>query len=54
MISVTSESESQIMKINVAASDKKETAQIVNTLSDIAQKEVKCVMGIDNLLVSQK
>ncbi|WP_414048807.1 YveK family protein [Macrococcus animalis] len=54
MISVTSEAESQLMKINVTGPDKKKTAQIANALADIAQKEVKRVMGVDNLSVFSK
>ncbi|WP_419743915.1 YveK family protein [Macrococcoides bohemicum] len=54
MISVTSEAESQLMKINVTGPDKKETAKIANALADIAQKEVKRVMGVDNLSVFSK
>lgn len=54
MISVTSETQSQLMKINVAGPDKKETAEIANTLAEIAQKEVKRVMGVDNLSVFSK
>ncbi|WP_414042227.1 YveK family protein [Macrococcus sp. EM39E] len=54
MISVTSEAESQLMKINVTGPDKKKTAKIANALADIAQKEVKRVMGVDNLSVFSK
>lgn len=54
MITVTSEAESQLMKINVAGPDKKQTAEIANALADIAQKEVKRVMGVDNLSVFSK
>lgn len=54
MISVTSEAESQLMKINVTGPDKKETAKIANALADIAQKEVKRVMGVDNLSIFSK
>ncbi|MBC9875439.1 YveK family protein [Macrococcoides bohemicum] len=53
-ISVTSETQSQLMKINVSGRNKKETAEIANALADIAQKEVKRVMGVDNLSVFSK
>ncbi|UTH15992.1 YveK family protein [Macrococcus epidermidis] len=54
MISVTSEAESQLMKINVSGPDKKQTAEIANALAEIAQKEVKRVMGVDNLSIFSK
>lgn len=54
MISVTSEAESQLMKINVAGPNKKQTAEIANALAETAQKEVKRVMGVDNLSVFSK
>ncbi|RXK17223.1 YveK family protein [Macrococcus sp. DPC7161] len=53
-ISVTSETNSQLMKINVTGPDKQETARIANKLAEITQKEVKRVMGVDNLSVFSK
>lgn len=53
-ISVTSEADSQLMKINVTGPNKRETAKIANELAVIAQKEVKRVMGVDNLSIFSK
>lgn len=53
-ISVTSEADSQLMKINVTGENKKETAEIANELATIAQQEVKRVMDVDNLSIFSK
>ncbi len=53
-IAVTSEADSQLMKINVTGKHTKENAKIVNELASVTQKEVKRVMGVDNLSVFSK
>lgn len=53
-ISVTSEADSQLMKINVTGPQTKNNARIANELAAVTQKEVKRVMGVDNLSVFSK
>ncbi|TDM05183.1 YveK family protein [Macrococcus lamae] len=53
-ITVTSEADSQLMKINVTGENRKENAKVANELAVIAQQEVKRVMGVDNLSVFAK
>lgn len=53
-ISVASEANSQLMKINVTGPNRKENAEIANALADITQQEVKRAMGVDNLSVFSK
>ncbi|ULG74945.1 YveK family protein [Macrococcus brunensis] len=53
-ISVTSEADSQLMKINVSGPQTKNNARIANELAAVTQKEVKRVMGVDNLSVFSK
>ncbi|UTH13604.1 YveK family protein [Macrococcus equipercicus] len=53
-ITVTSEADSQLMKINVSGPHTKQNARIANELATVTQKEVKRVMGVDNLSVFSK
>lgn len=53
-INVTSEANSQMMRISVTAPSKKLASEIANELAIVAQKEVKRVMGVDNLSIFSK
>lgn len=53
-ISITSEENSQIIKINVINKDPKIAVNLANTIAELSKVKIKKVMGIDNLSILSK
>src|SRR5699024_6440401 len=53
-ISITSEENSQIIKINVINKDPKIAVNLANKIAELSKAEIKKVMGIDNLSILSK
>ncbi|MGI2243916.1 YveK family protein [Staphylococcus cohnii] len=53
-ISITSEENSQIIKINVINKDPKIAVKLANTIAELSKVKIKKVMGIDNLSILSK
>lgn len=53
-ISITSEENSQIIKINVINKDPKIAVNLANKIAELSKEEIKKVMGIDNLSILSK
>lgn len=54
MLTVTSESNSQILNINVKNSSKHKSEEIANTIATIFSKEMTSIMNVDNVSILSK